>query len=221
MIKTYSIFALVFLALFNMSAAHCEWYVGAGAGVSTYDFPRELRQIFGDLEAATDELNRLPGVDASFDFEDGDTGVMIFAGNHLSETLAVEFGYIDLGETTTDFVMVSDGTSFPPGTTTVSSVISADGFNAGVAGNLPLSDSASLNGRVGVYLWNAEAEFSAVDTTGELSNEGFAESDSGNDIYYGIGLDVGWFGLSYEVYDVDGQDVDFVGISATYQLTDL
>jgi hypothetical protein len=218
MIKTCSKLILAFSALFSMSAVRCEWYAGVAAGISSFDTPGDLEAIFSDLDQLTDMLDAAPGVDASFEFEDEDTAVKIFAGNRINSNLAFEFGYVDLGETTADFSLVSDGTSFPSGTTTAISAISVDGFNAGVVGILPLSDSASLNGRAGIYLWDGEAEFVAEDTTGDFTNEAFSGSDDGNDVYYGLGLDIGWFGFFYETYDIDGDDVNLIGVSARLEL---
>lgn len=216
MLKTFSKWVLVSAVLFTMPAAHCEWYIGVGAGVSAYDIPGDLEEIFGGLDELTDEIDSFPGIGATFEFEDEDTGVKIFAGIPINPNLAVEFGYVDLGETTVEFTMDSDGTSAPPGMTSISSSISVDGFNAAVVGSLPVSDSVSLNGRVGVYLWDVEAEFNSVDTTGEFFNDSFSVSDDGNDIYYGLGLDVGWLRLFYEIYDIDGDDINLAGVAVRF-----
>jgi hypothetical protein len=191
-----------------------DWYVGLGFGSSTYEFADDLE----DMGGLADEMDDYPGIDASFDSEDGDTAVKIFAGMPLNHIFTFEFGYVDLGETTADFSLDSDGSLLPAGSTRVSSVISIDGFNAGLIASLPLSDSASINGRAGVYLWNAEGQFESEDSTGFFENISESVSDDGNDAYYGAGLNAGWFDFFYEIYDIDGEDVDFLGISAKYQL---
>jgi OmpA-OmpF porin, OOP family len=43
-------------------------------------------------------VNDIPGVTASFDMEDSDTAVKLFAGFNFNPNFAVEFGYVDLGE---------------------------------------------------------------------------------------------------------------------------
>ncbi|HEX5057223.1 MAG TPA: outer membrane beta-barrel protein [Gammaproteobacteria bacterium] len=216
MVSNFSKCLLIFVVLSNMPAAYCHgWYIGIGAGISTYDLPNDLESTLNDLDQATSDLNDL-GVDASFDADDSDTAAKIFGGFNINPYFGIEFGYIDLGETTADFSLDSDGNLFPSGETRVGSSFSVDGFNAGVVGSLPFSDLISLNGRAGVYFWNSKSEFSARDTTGAFFNDSFSESDNGNDIYYGVGLDIGWFGLFYEIYDIDGDDINLAGISAKF-----
>ena len=121
MLKTFSKWFLAFSVFSTMSTAHCEWYLGFGAGVSSYDLPSDLEEIFGGLDELTSEIDDLPGVDASFEFDDEDTAFKVFAGIPLNQNFAVEFGYVDLGETTTEFSLESDGTSGPAGTASASS----------------------------------------------------------------------------------------------------
>ena len=47
----------------------------------------------------------------------------------------------------------------------------------------------------------------------------FSGSDSGdgNDIFYGLALNIGWFELFYDTYDIDGDDIDFIGVSARFE----
>jgi hypothetical protein len=86
----------------------------------------------------------------------------------------------------------------------------------GLSGKLPLSDSVSLSARAGAYFWELDSKFAFQDTIeGNFSG---SESDDGQDIYYGLGLDIGWFGLFYEVYDIDDEDVDFLGVSPSFGL---
>lgn len=218
MFRIVSKMFLAFTVLFGVPAAHGEWYIGIAAGVSTYDLPGDIEETFGELDELTGMIDSIPGIDASFEVEDEDTAFKIFARNEISDNLGIEFGYVDLGETAADFSLVSDGTSSAAGTTSISSAISVNGFNAGVVGMLPLSGSVSLNGRAGLYLWNIEAEFSAEDTTGDFYNESFSDSDDGNDIYYGLGLDIGWLSLFYEIYEIDGDDVDLAGLAVKFGL---
>ncbi len=213
MIRNCNRLSLLCAALFSVSAVHAaDWYFGIGAGVSTYDAFGD----FSDTEQDVNELDDFPGIDASFDVDDSDTAVKLFAGFPLTSSFGVEFAYVDLGETSVNFTLESDGTFFSPGSTEVSGSASIDGLSAGLIGNLPLSDTVSLNGRAGVYLWDAEGDFSAQDTTGIFDDFSDSVSDDGNDVYYGIGLDIGWFGLFYEIYDIDGDDVDLLGVSAKF-----
>lgn len=214
MIKNCSKWVLAFSLLFTASAAYAEgWYFGLGLGTSSYDLPGD----FSEIEGLTNEINSFPGIDASFEMEDSDTALKLFGGFDLNSRLGFQFGYVDLGEVSFDFSLASDGTSFPPGTTEVSTTLNVEGLSAGVIGNLALSDSISLNGQVGLYLWDGEGEFISQDTTGFFDNSSDSVSDDGSDAYYGIGMDIGWFSLFYEIYDVDGDDVDLAGIAAKFR----
>jgi hypothetical protein len=94
---------------------------------------------------------------------------------------------------------------------------SVNGFNAGVRGRLPLSERVSINGGAGLYAWKIKSKFEVRDTTGFFfSND--SDSDDGVDAYYGAGLDIGWFGVFYEIYDIDGSDIDFAGVAAKFRL---
>jgi OmpA-OmpF porin, OOP family len=212
MLKTFTKTLLALMVLFNATAAYSQWYFGVAGGTSSFDLPDEI----DELNRLIDDVNTIPGVDASFDAEDSDTGMKLFAGNRLSDTLAIEFGYIDLGEISADFSLVDDGTSTgDPISAFVSERNSVSGFSFAAVGELPFSETASLIGRIGVYVWESEYEFSSEDSDfGSFSESG---SDDGNDIFYGVGLNVGWLELFYDVYDIDGDGVNFIGLSARFE----
>lgn len=216
MIKNSSKLVLFFVFCCNVSAGYCQgWHIGIGLGTASYDMPDEVN----DLEEVVGFLGDIPGIDASFEADDSDTAVKIFAGTPINESFGVELGYVDLGEISLDFSLIDDGSSTgDPSTTIISGADSVAGFSAGLVGSIPVSDSVSLNGRLGIYFWQLDSEAAIEDTTGAFDNLRDSSSDNGNDAYYGLGLDIGWLGLFYEVYDVDGEDVDFLGISASFEL---
>jgi OmpA-OmpF porin, OOP family len=214
MTKNQSRLILAFVFTFGAPVAYSDgWYFGLGLGTSSYDLPGELN----DLKGLINSVNDIPGVTASFDIEDSDTAVKLFSGFNINSNFAVEFGYVDLGEISADFSLTDDGSfTGEPGSLVFSGADSVSGFSAGLVGRLPLSGSVSVSARVGAYFWELDSKFAFEDTI-EGSFSG-SESDDGQDIYYGLGLDIGWFGLFYEVYDIDGEDVDFLGVSASFGL---
>jgi hypothetical protein len=209
---TKSLFAL--MVLFNATAAYSQFYFGVAAGTASVDLPDE----YNDLAEIVDDAKSIPGIDASADAQDSDTGLKLFAGTHLGEHLAVEFGYIDLGETSFDFSLIDDGSATgDPSTTIIAANSSVSGLSFAGVGKLPFSDTSSLNGRVGIYLWESESDVSFFDTTGFFGNFSDSSTDDGNDVFYGVGLNINWFELHYDVYDIDGEDVDFIGVSARFE----
>lgn len=113
-----------------------RWYVGIGVGHSDVD-----RQGFDD-----------------------DRGIKAFVGYDLSETFALEGGFIDAG----DFA-VKDS----PGAS-----IKIDGFQFVGVGNLQLSQKFSLLGKAGVYICNADK-----------TAAGFSDRDRGTIALFGAGIE--------------------------------
>lgn len=132
-----------------------------------------------------------------------DTSFKLFAGYSFNPNVAAEFGYVDLGE-----AEVSGGGA--------SASVSADGLEATVVGVLPVGNNVSLLGRVGLFNWDAEAK-ATIPGFGSASG-----SDSGTDLTYGFGAQFDLqksFALraEYQVYDVDGDDVNNLGVSGVFR----
>jgi len=131
---------------------------------------------------------------------DSTIGWKIFGGYELNDILAVEGGYVSFGE--------MDGPTEIGATT----VFEATGFEAAVVGNYPLNSQFSVFGKVGLLAWDAE-----------LSNPNsvFSFSDTGTDVFFGIGAQYeisGNFAVrgSWESYTVEDGDIDFLSASAVF-----
>lgn len=98
--------------------------------------------------------------------DDEDSGFKIFGGYNFNQNLAVELGWVDLGEITA---------TGPGGTAKVG----IDGFQAAAVGSVPFSPQFRGFGKVGLYMW----DISATGPGGSLS-------DDGTDVMFGLG--VGW-----------------------------
>lgn len=211
-IKGYLMFAGLMLAF---PAAHAQnWYVGIGLGNTSTDLAEDEELVNEEVEF----WNSISGVTASGSVDDSDTGLKVFGGYSFNDYLAVDFGYADLGEVGSEIRLVSDGSnfSFPSGSATSTATLGVSGLFGGVVGKLPLTDFLSLQGRAGLYLWDLEYDETNSGTGAYSGTTSFSDSDDGSDLYYGLGLNIGWFGLFYEVYDIDGDDVDFIGASANF-----
>jgi hypothetical protein len=131
--------------------------------------------------------------DSSFDASD--SAYKIFGGYNIGfiplVDFAVEASYVDFGKPST-----SAGS------------VEATGLNAfGLAG-LSFGPFGIFD-KAGMLSWDSDATFGALNT-----------SESGSDPAYGLGarFAIGSFSVraEYEVYDLDGADLDMVSVSGAY-----
>jgi OOP family OmpA-OmpF porin len=128
-------------------------------------------------------------------------GLKLFGGYQFNPNFAAEGGYYSTG----DFKVSAGGGSQKASATSL--------FVAGV-GMMPVSPTVSLMGKIGMQFWD-------VKTSGSLGSS----SDSGNDLFYGIG---GKFAVGersairveYEIYKatVDGGDFNVNFLSAGFEM---
>lgn len=193
------------LMLFAAQVSAEDWYGGIAFGNTSVDYDDEA----AELQQQVSVLN-IPGLSsASASIDDEDTGIKLYLGNNINDYMAVEFGYTDLGEVSTE----ASVTVFGAGSASISATESVYGLFGSLVGKLPVSETVNITGRAGIYLWDYDLDITESGTLGS-SEQSF--TDDGNDVFYGLGLEVGWFNLFYEVYDVDGEDIDFIGIGANF-----
>ncbi len=139
------------------------------------------------------------GVSQAFVDEDGfdedDTGGKIFGGYNFNDYFGIEGSYFDLGD-------ISDS----------GSSAAIDGVSLAVIGKVPVSTNFSIFGKVGGHEWDA-------DTAGGVAGQ--VSSNSGNDVFYGVGLDYSInqvISLRGEVerYEVDDLDVDVATLGISF-----
>lgn len=152
------IFFTTSIAISSIAQAQ-GWYAGVGFGQSK-----------GDIEC---------DLDITCDSDDTDTAWKLFAGNQFSPNVAVEFGYVDLGE------FKASGTDSFLGSTSLD--LEATGFNVALAGFLPVGNTVNLLGKVGLFLWDLDASASSSVFGSGSTNE------SGTDLMFGLGasFDIG------------------------------
>ena len=127
--------------------------------------------------------------------DDEDNGYTMGVGVRMGPNVAIEGGFVDLGEVS--------GTTFTRETT---------GAFAGLGLFIPLQPGFELTGRAGLIAWDVDTKSGA----GSVSS-----SDDGTDIYYGIGAA---FQVSRELhltvgfdrYDIDDTDVDMLSLGAKF-----
>lgn len=120
-----------------------------------------------DQELLGSNINIPSGDDTSF----GVRGSLL-----INKNLSIEASYQNYGEANVTFV---DGFG-----DTINDKLSSTAMNIGAKGFFTLDNEVSLNARLGLSFWNAELNETDSSLPGEILNV----NDSGNDFYYGIGI---------------------------------
>lgn len=152
--RNFAVSALAAASCFFSAQAPAQGYLGASLGQSDAD---------EDVAAGLID-------DGNVDTKD--TAFKIFGGYQFNRNFALEAAYIDLGE-------VSYSGTFGGAAVTGGSV-ETTGFNLSAVGILLVNEKFSVFGKVGVFVWEAEAN----DVTGGVP---FSASDDGADLSFGLG----------------------------------
>ena len=179
--------AILVAAAVPASAIENGFYIGGSIGGSSI----EVRDF-------DDELGNLR-------FSDGDTAYKLFAGFRFLNFLAVEAGYVDLGNPA-DIVGNVDGNP-------IEVEFGVQGWDAFAVGLLPIGP-VDLSAKLGVVSWDADIR--AV--LGDVIDE---DSDSGTDAAYGLGLALRLGKVTLRVegeqFDIgDADEVYMFSVGATF-----
>jgi OOP family OmpA-OmpF porin len=178
-----------------------KWYIGAGAGLSSYkDWVSQ-----DDITAFKNEFGASLGIvnfsgSESAESEDNASGFKLFGGYSFNEYVAVEISYIDMGEV--DANSSSSGTFFDAANNSVdgdlyaSATASVDAFTLDANLSYPVVSFASLFVKAGVYAADTKLELSAGSS---ISTENFNDSETDNS----TGLHVG-IGANFKLTDAIG-----------------
>lgn len=193
--------------------------LGSGLAVSQAAMAQDgqfyLGIAFGqtDLDVSESELTAAlnDGSLSSPDFDNEDSSLKLLGGYAFNENIALEAGYIDLGEY--DYSATSDGSGvYAPGALTVDTELDAMFLN--VKGSIPISQIFALSAKAGVFSWEIEAK--AANGGGSARVD-----DDGNDLFFGVGASARLGGnfaidLDFERYDLDGDDLDVLSLGFRY-----
>ncbi|MDH3813081.1 MAG: porin family protein [Acidobacteriota bacterium] len=169
------------------SAIENGFYLGGSIGGSSLEV-QDVAEEFG-----------------AFRFSDGGTAFKLFGGFRFLNFLAVEAGYVDLGDPT-DVIASIEGDELEV-------QIGLKGWDAFAVGLLPLGP-VDLFAKVGVVSWDA-------DIVAVLDDVIDSDSESGTDAAYGIGvaLRLGKVALRAEGEQfkiADAEDVYMFSVGATF-----
>ena len=154
----------------------------------------EMSILFGQAKLGSKVTFPTFPLQDSPDFSESDSSLGLRLSFPLGENFAIDVSYQNFGETTTTFV---DGFN-----DTVTDISKVKGFSAGAKGILPLGDSFSLVGRLGLMRWSHDL---ARTDTGAPSSTIDA---TGTDLYYGVGAEYSItenfsVGLEYSTFGFD------------------
>jgi len=222
--------SIVAIAANSAIAGSGNWYIGAGAGMSSYKdwlsqeditaYKNEFRAGLGLVNFSGSE---------SADSEDKATGFKLFGGYAFNEYIAVELSYIDMGEV--DANSSSSGTFFDSADNPVdgdlfaSAKASVDAFTLDANLSYPIASFAALFVKAGVYAADADLKSSAGSSfSTESINESRTDSSSG--LHFGIGanfrvtdaigLRAEWERLDNVEADGGESDVDLISAALIY-----
>jgi opacity protein-like surface antigen len=169
------------LLLHSASALAEGWYLGGSLGGSR-------------IEVSADQIEDAFRVDDGFvatdtSLDKADFGWKGYAGYRLHDRLAIELGYVDLGEATFDTTIVDA----PPGNVpsppfSIKATATASGPELSAVANVPLPGPLLLLARVGAMRW--EAEFTERVPEAGVKRVDIREEDV--DLMYGAGIDLGF-----------------------------
>ena len=155
-------------------------------------------QGYGGIGFGQTSLNGALDCDIAATCDDEDSGFKIFAGYQVNKNFAVEGGFIDLGQYTFSTPGLFSGSA------------EATSLFVHAVGIIPLGPQASLFGKFGIHMWDAEE-------SGQVFGAPFSISDDGTDPSFGFGFqwDFGKFSarLEWEEYELDDLDISLLGIS--------
>ncbi len=154
----------------------------------------------GMMKISTDEFDTLKTI-SGLTIDDKDTAATFSVGYQFDKNISLEAGVIsahDVGvsaTTTGKSTGTWDGKAYSiPTATTFSLKTKLDtGYTLGTKFSSAVNDSFDIYGKVGMYFWDASAVLSA-NTVVRYDNINYAAgteatlvTDSGSDVYYGIG----------------------------------
>ncbi|MGA1790186.1 MAG: outer membrane beta-barrel protein [bacterium] len=132
--------------------------------------------------------------------------------------VGVEAGWIDFGENT----LYAEGQDFSPGgdgKRTANITAEADAITVSAQLKKAVVNDLSLFGRIGLSSWDVSCTlygetYNALgDKTGSIFDSG---SESGTDLYFGIGLEYKFIRVEFDRYKINETDTDYVSIGIKF-----
>jgi OOP family OmpA-OmpF porin len=147
------------------------WYLGGGIGDSRA----------GNLSTCSSLNGLFPGFSCSGD--SNSTGWRVFAGYDISQNLAVEGSYVDLGK------FHGTATSSPGlNPDTAAGNANPTGFVLDAVFSLPATEQFGFIARLGVFAWSLDTTVGVTRCCGAPSQPSTSASPSGTSVDFGVGV---------------------------------
>jgi len=223
--------SIVAIAANSAMAESGNWYIGAGAGMSSYKdwlSQEDITAFKNEFRVVDLGFVNFDGAESS-DSEDKASGFKLFGGYAFNENIAVEISYIDMGEI--DANSRSTGTFFDAADNPVdgdlfaSAKASITAFTLDASLNYPIASFAALFVKAGVYAADTKLELSAGSSISpDNINDSRTESSSGLHVGIGasfrvtdaVGLRAEWERLDNVEADGGESDVDLISAALIY-----
>lgn len=192
--KTVKLLAasIITLSVNSAIAESGKWYIGVGAGQSSYNDwasekdMTEVRDVFGSRLGVV----RFEGTESAVS-EDNDTGYKLFGGYSFHKNIAVELSYLNMGEV--EASSSASGTFYDAMDNSLDGDLSAtgkaevDAFTLDASLNFPIASFAALIAKAGIYYADTTLN---LDGSSTLSEETFhySRSENSTGLHYGIGI---------------------------------
>jgi OOP family OmpA-OmpF porin len=136
-----------------------------------------------------------------------DTAFKVFGGYMFNRHFGIEGAYVDLGEVS------YSGDFF--GSPVTGGKVEVSGFNVAALGSYPITEQFSVFGKIGLFIWEAEAS----DTTGGVP---FSAKEDGTDISFGVGVGYNFtrnlgVRLEWERFKLDEADADLISVGVAWR----
>ncbi|WP_101675481.1 porin family protein [Alloalcanivorax mobilis] len=198
--------AAIALSTFT-SASASSWfqtsaYVAADLGRSDANFSRSDFGAFQATDSGGNTYVFTPSVD------DKDVALAFLVGIQPHPNIALDVGYLDLGEASVTYQAAGTGVS-------AKGEIGVDGMTLGINLLSPSYRQVTLFARGGLFRWSSDTRV-RIDGATLASDD-----DDGTDPFYGVGLLFGWDNLRFRAgvtrYEVEDTDIDVYGGGLQYR----
>ena len=147
-------------------------------------------------------------IDGNQTIDGKDTAWKIFGGYMFNRHFGLEAAYVNLGE-------LSYSGTFQ-GAAVTGGKVELSGINIAALGAYPVTEQFSVFGKIGLFLWDAEAS----DTTAGLG--AFSAKEDGTDVSFGVGVGYNFtrnLGVraEWEMFKADEADASLISIGLVWR----
>ena len=204
---------LLTLSFFSSLVHASDYYAGLSLGFASQDV---------SLDVVNNTVNMAVDINYVRSYREPDESAFtpsIFLGYRLGQDTALEIGMSRVAETSNDFAALDDNDAATD--YLASESMESRATYVALVGFWPIDENWTMYGKLGVSSWHFSFAQTVIDNLTNDLVRTEAMSDSGSDIYYGLG---GSYGYSPEIEIIFGLDIysvspRFVNINVKQEMT--